>query len=243
MLLAYVDESYTKERYYLVAVAVPSDRARSLAHALDDLVVDTCFAHGGIGPRAELHGYDIVSASREWQGLGPKIRVRIGVYQRALRIIADHGVRIICRGVDIPGLDKRHPNGHDHPHSVVLNFLLEDIDRCAEALGHDALVIADEVDGQDGYRRDLWSYQNTATWGYRGRKLTRVLDTIHFAPSTSSRLLQTADLVAFMHRRRETHTETDPRSEKAWAEMWQTITPNLFNVKCWYPMPKFRYST
>jgi hypothetical protein len=38
-------------------------------------------------------------------------------------------------------------------------------------------MIADEVDGQDGYRRDLWQYQQTRTWGYRGRQITRVVDT------------------------------------------------------------------
>ena len=137
------------------------------------------------------------------------IRARIGVYDKAIQAIADHGVTVIIRSVDIPGLDRRYPSGHDHPHSVVLTHLIERIDEYAATVDDRALLIADEVSGQDGYRRDLWLYQRSRTWGYRARKIKRVVDTIHFAPSSSSRLVQAADLVAFLARRIEAHVETD----------------------------------
>jgi Protein of unknown function (DUF3800) len=238
VLLAYVDESYTKERYYLAAVLVSDQAAASLTKALDAVVSETAWAYPRqLLPSAELHAYDLVAGSHDWKNLRTELRVRIGVYQRALLAIASHDAKIILRGVDIVGLDARHPNGHDHPHSVVLNFLLEDIDRCAGSQDY-ALVIADEVAGQDSYRRELWNYQQAATWGYLSRKITRVLDTIHFAPSSASRLVQSADLVAYMHRRRATHVETDARAERAWAGMSASIAANIYANKCWFPSPR-----
>jgi len=50
-------------------------------------------------------------------------------------------------------------------------------------MGEYALVIADEVDGQAKHRADLSSYREVCTTGYRHRKLTRIVDTLHFAPS------------------------------------------------------------
>jgi hypothetical protein len=116
--------------------------------------------------------------------------------------------------------------------------LVERVDEYAEGIGQNALLIADEVDQQDSYRRDLWRYQRSATWGYRSRQITRVVDTLHFAPSSSSRLVQAADLVAFLARRIATHTETDSRSKQAYAAMWARIAPKIWHQGCWWPEPK-----
>ena len=86
----------------------------------------------------------------------------------------------------------------DHPHSVVLSHLLERIDELAASEDELALIIADEVDQADPTSKS-WMFQRYSTTGYRARQLTRIIDTLHFAPSTSSRLAQAADLVAFMH--------------------------------------------
>jgi hypothetical protein len=201
VLLTYVDESYTKERYFIAALLVPETEASSLAKALDRIVEETSHTYGRIGLQAELHGYDLVAGKNDWLRLAGQIRVRIGVYNKAFQAIADHDVHVIIRSVHIPGLDRRYPSGHDHPHSIVLAHLLERIDDCAQEKDQLALVIADEVSEQDNYRRELWSYQRSGTWGYRSSKLTRIVDTIHFAPSKSSRLVQAADLIAYLARR------------------------------------------
>jgi len=82
-----------------------------------------------------------------------------------------------------------------------LQHLLERVDECATGLGDYALVIADEVDGQARHRADLSSYREVGTTGYRHRKLTRIVDTLHFAPSHASRLVQAADVITFLYRR------------------------------------------
>lgn len=235
MLLTYVDESYTKQRYFIAALLVPDTEAPSLMSALDRIVEETSYTYGQISPQAELHGYDLVSGKNDWLRLAEQVRVRIGVYNKAFQAIADHDVRVIIRSVDIPGLDRRYPSGHNHPHSIVLTHLLERIDDCAQQQDQLALVIADEVSEQDNYRRDLWSYQRTGTWGYRSSKLTRIVDTIHFAPSRASRLVQAADLIAYMARRIGTHVETDGRAKRANAALWARLQPKIYHNWCWYP--------
>src|SRR5947207_11928849 len=61
VLLAYLDESHTKERYFIAALLVPEQEANSLTNALDDVVEKAMQEYGGILPSAELHGYDIVA--------------------------------------------------------------------------------------------------------------------------------------------------------------------------------------
>ena len=121
-----------------------------------------------------------------------------------------------------------------NPHESTLTFLIERVDEYAERVDDLALIIADEVDGQERFRRDLWHYQRQSTWGYRARQITRVVDTIHFAPSKSSRLVQAADLVAYMARR-QTHVETDGRAARANAVIWARLGPCIWHQQCWFP--------
>jgi hypothetical protein len=234
VLLAYVDESYTTERYFLAAVVVPEASARPLTSALDTLVAKAALAYPGLPTAAELHAHDLVNARRDWAALRPMLRARIGVYNDAIQAVVDHRAQVIVRGVDIPRLRARYPTPA-HPHSVVLGHLIERVDEYAAARNELALMIADEIDQQDAHRRDLWSYQRLGTWGYRGHAITRIVDTLHFAPSESSRLLQAADLVAFLYRRVHAHTETDPRAAREWASTWARLFPAVSHSWCWQP--------
>lgn len=234
VLLAYVDESYTKERYYIAALVVPEHSLIPLVRVLDSVIATAARAFPELAPTAELHGHDIVGGKGDWKPLQPKMRARIGVYRDATEAIAAQDLAIIVRGVHVPRLHRRYLFP-DEPHSIVLSHLIERIDEYAEARGQLAMLIADEVAGQDQHRRSLWEYQRTRTRGYRSRQITRVADTIHFAPSSASRLLQAADLVAYLYRRRATHTETDARAERVNAALWAPLEPKVHHAGCWMP--------
>lgn len=168
MLLTYLDESYTKTRYLIAGLLVPDTDARSLAMALDKVVARAAFDYE-VSSEAELHAHDIFAGKRDWEELAPMVRARIGIYGKALQAIADHDVTVIIRSVDIAKLDRRYPGGHDNPHSIVLTHLIERVDEYAASRDERTILIADEVDAQDSYRRDLWHYQRSRTWGYRAR--------------------------------------------------------------------------
>jgi hypothetical protein len=113
VLLTYLDESYTKTRYLIAALLVPDADAGSFMAALDKVVARAAWDYE-VSSEAVLHGHDIFAGKGDWGKLATMVRARIGVYNKALQAIADHGVTVIIRSVDIPGLDRRY-RGLAHP--------------------------------------------------------------------------------------------------------------------------------
>jgi hypothetical protein len=233
VLLTYVDESYTSSRYYIAALMVPEYEAKSLSEALDNVMakVERDFE---IPRETELHGHELINGKGAWSPLAHMVRARIGVYDDAMEAIGSHTVSIILRGMDVDRQKARY-SAPDPPHEVVLGHLIERVDEHAERAGELTIMIADEISDSERHQRKLWQYQRFSTDGYRARKITQFVDTIHFVPSRSSRLLQAADLVAHLHRRRETHTETNEKSRLARERMWSHVAPRVRHSLCWYP--------
>ncbi|MFE2121038.1 DUF3800 domain-containing protein [Rhodococcus aetherivorans] len=235
MLLAYVDESYDKERYWIASVVCPSECVIPLTTALDNVVATAVNAHECLDARAELHGHALFHGKEDWEGLAKLHRARIGVYNdafEALRSFPD--VKIFIRGIDRVRQQQRYATVQ-HPHEVVLGHLLERLDEYAESKNTPLLVIADEIDNEKTHRTNLWAYQRYSTKGYRARRLTQIADTIHFAPSSSSRLLQIVDLVAYLHYRMNSKRDRNEKAIRANEALMQHIAPQIMHNFCWYP--------
>ncbi|SCL38061.1 Protein of unknown function [Micromonospora pallida] len=229
--MAYVDESYTDRWYWIGALLVPDTVAIPLSTALDEVVLDAAKTYG-VTAEAELHGYDLFQGRVPWNKLPP--RARIAVYNAALKAIGTHDVTIILRGVDRHGLARRYASPKP-AHEVVLSHLLEQVDGYAAMREELALVIADEVDNPATHRSDLSRYRIDGTGGYRSRRLTRIVDTLHFAPSHASRLVQAVDLVTFLFRRMECGTVFDRREAAANEGLWSWVEPRRYHSWCWSP--------
>lgn len=173
MLLVYMDESYTRDLYWIAALVCPEHVVRPLTEALDRVVLEAAEAYRGVHPHIELHGYDLFQGKGDWKVLAAMPRARIGVYHDAFAAIASFDVDIIIRGMDVKRQRERYVQPEE-PHAVVLEHLLERINDCSRGYhrGQPVLVIADEVDQQDQYRRNLWHFQRFTTTGYRARRLT-----------------------------------------------------------------------
>lgn len=234
MLLAYLDESYTADFYYMAALVVPQAAVAPLGDALDAIVMKASTTYEGLDPRAEFHANALLAGKGDWKPLRDVMRARLGIYEDVIQTIVDYEASVILRGVDRRRLVARYPKPV-HPHSIVLNHLIERVDEYAKKRNDLAILFADEVDQQDVHRRQLWHCQRNGTWGYRGHPITHVIDTMYFAPSHASRLLQAADMVAHLYRRRQCHVETDPRSERAWASLWERLEPAVTHSRCWRP--------
>jgi hypothetical protein len=231
VLLAYVDESYTDHWFSMAALLVGGPAAVALADDLEHVASAAAVAYG-LASSVELHGHEIFHAAGAWAGV--PVRARVGVFDDVVEAVAAQDVKVIARAMDILGQRARYA-APDPPYAVVLQHLLERVDECATRLGDYALVIADEVDGQAKHRADLSAYREVGTRGYRHRKLTRIVDTLHFAPSHASRLVQAADVITFLYRRVHTHQETDERSRKAKVAMWKRLQPRVHHELCWFP--------
>lgn len=216
----------------MAALLVDGPAAVTLTAELDRVAAAAAQAYG-LADGVELHGHEIFHAGGAWSGV--PVRARVGVFDDVVEAVAGRNVRLIARSMDIVGQRARYRGAAEAPHSVVLQHLLERIDECVTGLGSYALVIADEMDGQAKHRTDLSSYREVGTTGYRHRKLTRIVDTLHFAPSSASRLVQAADVITFLYRRVFTHQETDQRSRRAKIKMWDRLVPRVHHQLCWFP--------
>jgi hypothetical protein len=235
VLLAYLDESYDRNYYWITALVCPEGTLAPVTRGLDEAYWKGAYSTDSL---VELHGHDLFHGEKDFWRLKGQPRLRIKWYADALRVIASQPtIRIFIRGVDRKRLEARYGVNAHHPHEVVLPHLLERIDAYADAdaIDQPLLVIADELQDAKRHRDSLWRYQRSGTWGYRSRVLKRVVDTMHFSPSSSSRLLQAADLVSFLHHRISSRLDTDPRARKANATLWAHIQPQVQHRDYWIP--------
>jgi Protein of unknown function (DUF3800) len=202
VLLAYLDESFSKDWYFMAALLCDGEGAQAIGAGLDAVVQKAVGAYG-VADDAELHGYELFQGEGWWSTVKP--RARIGVYNQAFQVIADN------------------------------SKALERTNDYCKSHGQHVLAIADEVGEQAVHRLQLARYRKQGTDGYRSRRLTQFVDTLHFAPSHASRLIQAIDLVTFLYRRMATHTEADPRASRANTALWARVTPLIAHQHCWYP--------
>ena len=232
MLLAYIDESYDRDEYWLTALVVPNDVALQLQNRLDEIVRDATL-NFGVPLAAELHGHPLLHAKDAWEPMKQPVRARINVYGAALRAIANcEGIQIVMAGIDIARVNRRYTTP-PHPHTEALDQLAQSVNSLATERGTDFLAIADEIDQSDTLRASYWDMQRLDTLSRYGGKLDRAVDALHFAPSRHSRLLQAADLVSYLHFRIRRTSEVDPRSAKASADLWDIVDHQVGTKTFW----------
>ncbi len=128
------------------------------------------------------------------------VRARIGVYRRALQVIADHADAVVICGEHLDGQSLSTRERHQQ----VMTHVIADVDEFAGVHGGHVLLIADDHEMVGQLRDDLALYQHN-------RPDSRVIDTIHFVSSVAGPLVQAADLATFITRRAEAGDERAPR--------------------------------
>ncbi len=234
VLLTYVDESYDRQRYWMVALVITEHHVRPLQRALDAVVRKAAESYP-VDESAELHGHALLQAREDWAAMrtkeGDMVRARIGVYGDALKAIGAHDVQIIIRGLNL----ERYPSRAElpvSPHQRVLKDLLSCVNDQARAYGQWTLIIADEVDGATEHQQHFRLYQRDGIDGIGGNRLPEIVDTIHFAPSRASRLLQAADLVAYLYRRLASGQDSSPRARQTSERLWSYVAGRVVHEEC-----------
>ena len=231
MLFAYLDESFDDDRYWVAALVTRAAYVKQLAERLD-AVTAWAAESWGTDPQAELHGYSILHGCDDWDGVG--LRARMAVYREAMKVIGESPLWLIIRGVNVPRLNARYRRP-EHPHAVALRHTIERVDELSSGLRDHVLLVADEIDGQDGHQNALWRYTTVSTGGYRARQITQVVDTIHFVPSCESRPVQAVDLVAYLYRRMKSGCVTDTRARAFNTTLWSLVAQRVKHQWCWHP--------
>lgn len=226
MLLAFVDESDHGDFRCFAAVVADEVATKDLTDRLNRLVRQASVDFG-VPQTAEIHGHPLFHGKDDWKGVGA--RARAGLHEKVIDAVIGADVTILLRSVSEQRLRQRQEQ-KNYPtrfpaEQVCFQHILQRVDRVAEQRQTYALVIADERGDRERHRERFATYQTEGTPGvYMHTTLGSLLDTVHFAPSHHSRMLQAADMLAFTYRRYQTVVEPDPRARRIMDRMWAKLT-------------------
>lgn len=234
-LLFYVDESRDrgpKGHLLFAGLLADGDQVAAVESELKT-IAENAWDDGLARWGTELHAAEIFGGVRAWHK--GTIDQRIDLLDDVLSVLVNKDIEVIARGANLTRFKKNYAGD---PYRWEFSNLLERLNERLRARNERGLVISDEQSQhREGIQRDVANSKELGTGGYRSQKLERILDTAHFVDSKLSRMIQLADMSAFILRRRATFsTERDPRLEQVMARLSKRVTDAL-------PSPTGQYYT
>lgn len=235
VLIAYVDESYDRDFYFIGAAVANIEQWEHLSDAYGSIRRRTAAEHG-TDPRIEFHAHELMGGNGAWARFRGRHREAAGVYIAALRASRECGVRYLFRGVDVARLNARY-RYPPQPHAVVFEHLLEQIDAYTVASGGDeqTIIVADQIATQNDHQRAFAGYQSAGRDDARSSRLRHISAPIYFASSAGSDGLQAIDLAVYVHFRRERIDNAHPAAQRTLARQWRQVEAVLTHDHTWLP--------
>lgn len=201
MLLAFVDESNQGDFHGFACVLADEHATKALTADLSRIVRQASVDYG-VDSKSEIHGHPLFQGKEDWKGVG--VRARVSLFNQIVDAVTGSDVTILLRSVSASRLTARQAANYYPvnfpPEQVAFQHILQRVNRIARRRDTHALVIADDRSDRDRHRERFATYQTEGTPGvYMHTTLERLLDTVHFAPSQQSRMLQAADIMAFLY--------------------------------------------
>jgi len=225
VLLCFVDESFKADFYGFGGLLADGMETKALTAKLND-IMSRAWQDFGIPHGTELHAHPMFHGKDAWADV--PTRVRINIFEQVIDAVTESSVTMLLRAVRPKKLEERqiskgYPDRHP-PEQVCFLHILQRVHAVAEQQETQALIIADERDDRERHRERFSMYQAYGTPGlYMQSSLDTIVDTVHFAPSHHSRMLQAVDLVTFTWTRWNTVTERDPRQHAVMARLISKI--------------------
>ncbi|UDY34032.1 DUF3800 domain-containing protein [Dermatobacter hominis] len=235
-LLFHIDESIESNRFHVHLGLLADGPGVAGATTRLETLADQVRQQQALVPYPlEFHGYEMLQRVGAWSWFS--YAEIFGFYEEALRALQLFDIEVIIRAADLDAVSRRRGASFDVYEPMFSNLLERLNERCRNRCEH-GLVVADE---QQQYgpvlQKLLYRWQRTGTGGYRAQVLDRVLDAAHFVDSKLSRMIQLADLAAYVERRRRaTPHESHSQAEAAMARFHQMVTAAV-------PSPQGQYRT
>jgi hypothetical protein len=235
MLIAYVDESYDRDHYFIGAAIATQAQWERVSDRFSAIRRRTAHEHR-TSECIEFDGHELMGGSGPWSNLRGRHREAAGISTAVLGAAAGAGVRYAFRGVDVARLNARYRYPRT-PHAVVFGHLLEQIDRFAAI--HDpneqAIVVADEIATQAEHQRAFAGYQAFGTIGDEPSRLAHISAPINFASSASSDGLQAVDMAVYVYFRRRRVHNAHAAAQRTLERQWELIAPRIAHDEHWVP--------
>ncbi|NMX10624.1 DUF3800 domain-containing protein [Mobiluncus mulieris] len=229
----FVDESYDARDYYIAGVLASSTQLSELERRLQRMAE----YYQRVNNRSqvpEFHGHSIMTGRDDWAVLEENFGSAIALLGRLARAISNSGVAIFIEGVDTKRLNARY-RYPDSPHEVCLRNLLERVDEYLESTRAKCKVIADMVSDENSYQQRFDYYCDAVTPGYQGRQLVCIERTIDFVDSREYFGVQSADIVAYLHRRLNGTTGSSKQTQRACQRVYKVLESSIISARKWRP--------
>jgi Protein of unknown function (DUF3800) len=238
MHIAFADESYSENFYFMGGVIVTTTQLKAIEISLSKLI-ENIRAERSLDTsiNIEIHGSDLFSGFKDWYFLRNEPRLRNWVAFKVLEIAIENGAKFVIQGIDSSRLRERYSEPLP-PHVLTHKYLLERIDEALEILESYALVINDNRTNQtehNYYRNNFHSLIKKGSDGNFPRKINHLVDTLYFVDSKHSRGIQLADLVTYVYRRRFVGATLIKPKEDGIENCWNLISKNILREKIWSP--------
>ena len=171
--------------------------------------------------RFELHAADILTGSGAFFCVDEPTR-RTAIND-ALTVLERNKIPFLAARLD----KRRHHERYTVPHpaiDVTMVCFTEALDDVATKRNQRALIISDKVTKPEDMKAKLASYQESGTPYMLGRKITHVIDSIHFVDSVESPLTQLADICTYL-------LSHDQRGTGLHTKEWARVKPYLIEMR------------
>lgn len=233
-LVAFIDESYREDHYYVGAVVCAGANLSELGQRFNAIRQECERKYGIDAQTVEFHAHDLMQGRRDWATIRDQTGEALWVYRQVVRAIVATKSRILIEGVDVRRLHARYAYP-DPPHEVALRHLLERIDARCAVVGKTAHVECDIVDKQNELTRVFQRFASTGTPGYRSSRLPCIHQPLAFVDSRTSDGVQAADMAVYLYRRAKEEHNGHVRAAKATTRLMSTLQPAIAHERKWCP--------
>jgi len=179
--------------YFVGGISVPMALIPDIEGKLSELATEV-FGSSDLSKTTEFHSSDIYAAKAAFKGRA--VDQRLMVFERLAAILSDN--QDIKRAYAAIDTSKLYPANVVNAPQIAFQMFCERV-QGAVGYGNRTLMIGDRDDEQ--MRSMIADFQRFRTrktdWAY-GFKITSIVDTVHFAQSHHSRLIQLADAYLFL---------------------------------------------
>ena len=233
--LAFLDESYSQDAYFISAFVIPAEHLGRLNQTVRELLGSLALVLGT--PLPELHAHELMSGVRAWAPIAGKTRLKISILSRTLKVVQSiPGAVVFVQGTDVQRLKARY-RYLENPHTATFRHLLEQLDNWATNNGTRVGLVADDIVTKNEHQMELRAYREFGTGGYFSRLIRRVDGPIQFLDSRDSPGLQVADTLAYLFRRRDflIRTGENHRHIVIVDGLLREIQQNIEGFRLWRP--------
>jgi hypothetical protein len=195
MYVTYFDEvkaGQGQKSYFFAGICVPMTEISTIEAKLNTLAEEV-FGSKELTKNTEFHSSKIYSGKYPCKGMKPEQRFKI--FERLATILGEsENVKRVYAEIFTDKLSATQKK----PNEIAFSFFCEKVQQIMKQLKQTTILIGDQDDEQMVTMiKDFARYRANGTFWKYGVEITHIVDTVHFARSHHSRMIQLADFYAF----------------------------------------------